>query len=216
MLIISILGACVGSFIAALFNRYKHHQSLSGRSQCDHCHHRLKWIDLIPIISFVLLAGKCRYCRQTISSFSTFIEINLLILYPLIYSIAHSISLLIIISVLLYLSMQDMESMKVSNNPLLALLCFTIVHSNLLSIEIILPIYLTFSILNQRLSMVGQADIDILCILYLMFSTAILYIIIIACVYALIYFFINRFRVHYIPFVPYIYLAVLTFLCIQK
>ncbi|CAI2685054.1 prepilin peptidase [Apilactobacillus apinorum] len=216
MLIISFLGACVGSFISALFHRYKHQQKLTGRSHCDHCNHSLTWFDLIPIISFILLFGKCRYCRYPISYFSTLIEINLFILFPLIYSLTHSISLLMVVSILLYLSIQDMESLTVSINPLIVLLCFTVIHSNFLSISIALPFYLLLTILNERISMFGQADIDILCLLYLLFSTAILYIIIIACIYALIYFLINRFQVHYIPFVPYIYLAVLTFICIQK
>lgn len=35
-------------------------------SRCLHCQHRLVWYDLIPIISWLSLAGKCRYCRKSI------------------------------------------------------------------------------------------------------------------------------------------------------
>lgn len=37
------------------------------RSKCETCHHDLKWYDLVPIISFVILKGQCRYCRHKLS-----------------------------------------------------------------------------------------------------------------------------------------------------
>ncbi|KUK79564.1 MAG: aspartate peptidase [Microgenomates bacterium 39_7] len=37
-----------------------------GRSRCDHCDKQLAWYDNIPLLSFVLLRGKCRYCQQKI------------------------------------------------------------------------------------------------------------------------------------------------------
>lgn len=36
------------------------------RSQCLSCHHELRWYDLVPIISWLALLGKCRYCRKPI------------------------------------------------------------------------------------------------------------------------------------------------------
>ena len=40
---------------------------LKGRSFCPQCRHQLTWRDLIPILSFFILKGKCRYCHQKIS-----------------------------------------------------------------------------------------------------------------------------------------------------
>lgn len=40
---------------------------LTGRSMCVHCHHKLATQDLIPVISWVGLRGKCRYCHKPIS-----------------------------------------------------------------------------------------------------------------------------------------------------
>ncbi|HVX23942.1 MAG TPA: prepilin peptidase [Candidatus Saccharimonadales bacterium] len=40
---------------------------LHGRSMCPHCHHELAAKDLVPVLSWLWLRGKCRYCRQPIS-----------------------------------------------------------------------------------------------------------------------------------------------------
>lgn len=39
---------------------------INGRSMCPHCKHRLSSLDLVPVFSWVLLRGKCRYCRKQI------------------------------------------------------------------------------------------------------------------------------------------------------
>lgn len=63
-----ILGLVVGSFAnAALWRLEKKKNVLWERSECVHCHHKLGFSDLIPVLSFLLLRGRCRYCRQKIS-----------------------------------------------------------------------------------------------------------------------------------------------------
>lgn len=76
-----ILGLCFGSFVNALVWRVyqqslpakkqtasdKELSILTGRSMCPHCKHTLAWYDLLPVVSWVSLLGRCRYCRQTIS-----------------------------------------------------------------------------------------------------------------------------------------------------
>ncbi|MBU0708195.1 prepilin peptidase [Patescibacteria group bacterium] len=65
---IFIFGTAVGSFINAFeYRLYRSKQIIRGRSQCPHCQHLLAWYDLIPLFSFVLLWGKCRYCGREIS-----------------------------------------------------------------------------------------------------------------------------------------------------
>src|SRR4051794_11351319 len=74
--ILLFLGLCFGSFINALVWRVHEQEKgkktrnlsiLHGRSQCPHCGHELAAKDLIPVISWLLLKGKCRYCGQPIS-----------------------------------------------------------------------------------------------------------------------------------------------------
>lgn len=64
----AVLGLCVGSFLNCLAWRLVHGESvLKGRSHCDACGHVLAPRDLIPVVSFLLSRGKCRYCGKKLS-----------------------------------------------------------------------------------------------------------------------------------------------------
>jgi len=62
-----ILGASLGSFINVVALRIPMGESIQGRSHCPHCQHQLKVLDLIPLISFLYLQKKCRYCQKPIA-----------------------------------------------------------------------------------------------------------------------------------------------------
>lgn len=65
---IFIFGLIIGSFLNCLIWRsYTGESALSGRSYCPKCRRKLAWLDLLPVFSFLILGGKCRYCRQSIS-----------------------------------------------------------------------------------------------------------------------------------------------------
>lgn len=73
-ILLFVLGACLGSFLCCQVRRY-HLQSttkkgtkksLGARSVCLHCKTQLKWYDNLPIISWLLLRGKCRKCGKKI------------------------------------------------------------------------------------------------------------------------------------------------------
>ena len=67
MVISFIIGTVMGSFINCLAWRTVSGESvLKGRSHCPQCSHLLKWVDLVPIFSFVSLKGQCRYCGKEI------------------------------------------------------------------------------------------------------------------------------------------------------
>ncbi len=80
IVILFTLGICLGSFTNAMVWRI-HEQAkpkkkrvakddelsiVKGRSMCPHCQHTLGWQDLIPVLSWLSLGGKCRYCRKPI------------------------------------------------------------------------------------------------------------------------------------------------------
>lgn len=63
-----LLGLTLGSFVNAAVWRIKHKKDLMfGRSECTKCHYTLGWRDLIPLVSWLTLRGKCRKCRKPIS-----------------------------------------------------------------------------------------------------------------------------------------------------
>jgi prepilin signal peptidase PulO-like enzyme (type II secretory pathway) len=66
--IVFLFGLIIGSFLNALIYRLSVGQSVAaGRSYCPECKHVLAPRDLLPLISFMVLRARCRYCRKPIS-----------------------------------------------------------------------------------------------------------------------------------------------------
>lgn len=64
---IFIIGTLFGSFFTLAVYRIPIKQSIAhGRSYCPKCNHRLEFLDLIPVLSYIFLWGKCRYCKEKI------------------------------------------------------------------------------------------------------------------------------------------------------
>lgn len=64
-----ILGALVGSFLNVVILRLPNagESIVFPASHCPKCKENIRWYDNLPVISFLLLRGKCRFCRQSIS-----------------------------------------------------------------------------------------------------------------------------------------------------
>ena len=73
---IFLFGLFVGSFLNVIIDRLpKEEQFMRGRSRCDTCRKPLRWYDMFPVISWVLLSGRCRYCRSPISIRNPIVEL---------------------------------------------------------------------------------------------------------------------------------------------
>ena len=85
LILLFILGACLGSFLCCQVRRLrlkisakrKPQKSLGPRSVCLHCKYQLKWYDNIPILSWLLLRGKCRQCKHPIGVAEILSELGL-------------------------------------------------------------------------------------------------------------------------------------------
>ncbi len=62
-----ISGLIIGSFVNALQYRIQVNKKNIGRSYCPKCKHQLVWYDIFPVLSWITLLGKCRYCQKRIS-----------------------------------------------------------------------------------------------------------------------------------------------------
>jgi leader peptidase (prepilin peptidase)/N-methyltransferase len=62
-----ILGTIVGSFLNVVILRYNTGRSVNGRSGCMSCGRKLTVLDLVPVLSWIFLRGKCRQCKSKIS-----------------------------------------------------------------------------------------------------------------------------------------------------
>jgi prepilin signal peptidase PulO-like enzyme (type II secretory pathway) len=67
LIFIFIFGLIIGSFLNCLIWRLRKGESLLNRSCCPKCKKRIAWYDNAPLLSFILLKGKCRQCGQAIS-----------------------------------------------------------------------------------------------------------------------------------------------------
>lgn len=62
-----MIGTVLGSFFTLAVYRIPLKQNITHeRSYCPKCNHKLKFLDLIPVLSYVFLKGKCRYCSEKI------------------------------------------------------------------------------------------------------------------------------------------------------
>ncbi len=66
-IMIFMMGTVFGSFFTLAVYRIPLKRDITHeRSFCPKCNHRLEFLDLIPIISYIALGGKCRYCKEKI------------------------------------------------------------------------------------------------------------------------------------------------------
>lgn len=83
-----LVGLIFGSFICAAIGRMHDKKNwVSDRSRCAHCNHILEAKDLIPVISWLTLKGKCRYCKKTIGYQEPLVEVFTGSLFALSYGL---------------------------------------------------------------------------------------------------------------------------------
>lgn len=131
-----VFGTVFGSFYGVIIDRLPTHRNIAtGRSECDHCHTVLKPIDLVPILSFILQRGRCRYCKTKLSYRYLILELLTGGLFYL--NVVHfgpsmrAIFACILVSILIIVSYIDIDTMIINDR-------FHLLIIILASIEIIL------------------------------------------------------------------------------
>ena len=154
-IIMFILGTIFGSFYNVIGYRIPKEESIVfPPSHCPNCNHRLKFYELIPVLSYLFQKGKCRSCQQKISLFYPIFELLTGTLFMLAYMSFGLNSNLIIaltfISLLIIITISDYNYMIIPDN---VLIFFGIII--LLEIGIIYgPSKVLISILNGTLSFI--------------------------------------------------------------
>lgn len=63
-----VSGLCLGSFLNVVLYRLPRGMSIvAPRSFCPNCRHQVRWYDNVPVLSYLILRGKCRDCGAKIS-----------------------------------------------------------------------------------------------------------------------------------------------------
>lgn len=112
---IFFIGLCFGSFLNACIYRFRHQISFKKqRSFCPACRHTLSVKDLVPLLSFFFLKGKCRYCGQRISWQYLVMELVTGLLFIIVYAkfLAFNLSFFVLIIftlILLFIFVYDLK-----------------------------------------------------------------------------------------------------------
>lgn len=133
-LIIFFFGASVGSFCSAYIYRTPKGISIAkGRSICPSCEKQIKAYDLIPVLSFIVLEAKCRFCKTRIPWESFIIEIlcgfTALILFKFYSMTPKSLVIFFALAVLLCVFLIDQRTMEIPNELSIALLVLGVVDA---------------------------------------------------------------------------------------
>lgn len=102
---IFIMGTLFGSFFSLAFYRIPRHEDIIFKnSYCPKCKHNLSFFDLIPIISFIIRGGKCRYCNKKISLRYPLFEIFNGLVFLVLYNIfGYNLKLLLVVTIYIFL-----------------------------------------------------------------------------------------------------------------
>ena len=127
------VGLCVGSFLNVVIYRVPNHMSVAfPASHCPKCKYKLKWYDNIPVLSYIMLGGKCRSCKSHISFRYTTVEILNMLMWlacVLIFyntGIIYSVLAMLTCSVLICVFFIDLENMIIPDRFHIILLCLGI------------------------------------------------------------------------------------------
>lgn len=217
------LGSIAGSFYHCMAMRIINGEDWkSGRSHCDLCGHVLAVGDLIPIISFLLLKGRCRYCRGKLSYKYLLIELLLGLIYVLTYLCFQRINIslfciLNLFGLLLGLSLVDLESyiipdgfivMGVINRFIDPMICLNLRHGVWRIFEALLlagMVYLSAWLMNgiNKKENFGGGDIKLIFVigLYTGFYYGV-WVLLGSCLIGLVY--VQHVKKRRIPFGPFL------------
>jgi len=86
-ILVFTFGLSIGSFLNCLAWRLVNDESMLGRSYCPRCRQKIAWFDNLPLLSFLILRGRCRHCKERISIQYPLVEILAGLLFLAAYSL---------------------------------------------------------------------------------------------------------------------------------
>lgn len=132
-ILILAFGLVIGSFLnVCIYRMPKHETVVTERSHCMRCGYQLAWLDMVPVFSWLCLGGKCRKCRQPISSQYPIIEGLNGILYVIVFAVngleISSILYCLLTSALIVLSVIDFRTYEIPFGINVFILVLGILH----------------------------------------------------------------------------------------
>lgn len=205
ILLFAMLGACIGSFLGVVIDRFPHQSLLFPASHCNYCHTRLKPWDLLPIISQLVSRSTCRYCGATIPLWYLLLEASSAFLLVLTEQDVLSIGHYLILLSGLVLAIYDIKHREY---PLVVWLVFVLISLPFGQFQLITLVCLLLGLLAYRFDLkMGSGDFLYLASISLMtnFQTF-LWVIQISSLLGILCFLLFKPK-QALPFIPFLVLA---------
>ena len=244
LIFVVILGGLWGSFAnVCIYRLPKGKGVVSGRSHCPKCKKEIVWQDNIPIISYLILKGKCRKCKRKISSQYPMVEMINILLFLIIYFL-FGISLTTILLMILSLSFLitffiDLKHFIIPNSLTFSMMILGFIKSFDPNLDSIFPNYINsliggffgygiiFSIIFfykqiRKKEGMGLGDAKLLAVIGFWFGwIAIPFVLFLSSIFALVSVIPdlikkNKKMTSQIPFGPYIILATIFYLVFRN
>ncbi|WP_429971416.1 prepilin peptidase [Fructilactobacillus sp. Tb1] len=214
--ILFVYGSIIGSFLTLMVERIiTNREFVWSRSQCDNCQRTLSWFELIPIISFIVLRGKCQRCNVKLPYYLLIYEVMTGLLVSL-YSMIPN-SLLILAFCFEIISLFDLFTFKFNIYwlPIVFSLALWSTNLNLINLFLLLIIYVILLVINSKLNWLGNGDLDlIICLILACGLVTTIHIIFYASFVALGYCLFRKTKV--IPFIPFLANSLIVVLFIES
>ncbi len=219
--ILVLFGLLFGSFLNVLILRIPKEESIVfPGSHCTSCNNKLKWWHNIPLFSWLILGGKCHFCKDKISIQYPIIEFLTALLFGLIYykleDITYSFVVGLVFALLLALSLIDLRYKAVPDSLNLAALTLAVFASSAILTNItnallyaggfaLLRFYVSYIVKKEAL---GEADIMIAATIGAMLGLKLgVMAIFLSAIIALPVFVIIRDKDLEVPFIPFLTVA---------
>ena len=124
LIIFFIFGSVMGSFYHVLATRLSKGQSIiTPASHCEKCNHKLRWYELIPILSYIIQGGKCSKCKTNLPISYLLMEVCSGMLFAVCYHVfgikLELLVALVFVSCLIIVIISDIEYMIILDEVLI-------------------------------------------------------------------------------------------------
>lgn len=226
--IVFLFGIIFGSFFNVCIYRIPKGENIAfPPSHCAKCEKELKWYDLFPIISYIFLRGKCRYCKDKISIRYPIVELLTGLVYVILFYkfglTLDFIKYVALISFLIIAAFIDFDTMEVYFSlslvglaggitfSIVSIIQGALVKDIVVSMAIPLIIFGMLIFFTRKMQGIGTGDLEILIIISLyvnckMIIATIMFSIVMGGIVSIILILNGKRKIH-IPFVPFIALG---------
>lgn len=221
---IFVIGLYLGSFYNVVGIRVPAKESLMGRSHCTNCDHQISWWELLPVIGYIFLRGKCRKCKTHVSIKYPLMELLTGTLFLVSYMILkeNMVEYILVVSFISLMTIVTVSDLYYKIVPDVILLVFLPIIITLRSMSDVMPwyegiiggvvafVFLYFIALYGKMRFkreaLGGGDIKLYFLIgvFLGYQTVFLSLFFAAILGLIVSVFIRN-KKEYLPFVPFIY-----------